>query len=449
MAFWQQNPLPQKLNICLVTKRFPYPGRGEDETYIWPLARGLAKRGHEVVVLAWQNPRGRPEIISDRVRSYFLGEGKHVKHLSFAELVARKFAELHAQKPFHIVHGLDSAALPIAQKRKDYGVVVTYDVSATQMSQLFSILAMAQDTVGGLLSTGVALVYKFTSTYFGGDRQLLKSADAVFVATPLQRIMLERYYLYPEMKTFVVPYNMDHIETEIVPRDEALRQQLGLPAGGQNILTFTDMSEFEEVANLMRAFQKVVVKKPHARLIIVGHGPLKKAIEFEMLNLALGSKVLLVGSIPTNEVTRYISLADLYVNLSSRTSGFETTMLMAMAQKKVVIGSELSPIATIIEDGQDGFLVRPAGVSSLTELISSLFSGHFTQVEEGQTRSLAELGERAREKVINLFDIDKMVDQMLVAFLSILRNTGRLNRRHFSTQPPAQIPAQGPDSGAG
>jgi glycosyltransferase involved in cell wall biosynthesis len=430
MSFWRRTTLPDKLNICLVTRKFPYPGRGDDENYLWPLAQGLARRGHDVTVLSWLNPRGRPEIISDHVRAYFLGENKRSPHRNFPDMVWHKFEELHTAKPFHIVHSLDEAALMIGKNRKKYGVAVTYDVSATQMAQIFSILGMAQDTLGSLLSTGVALAYKFLTTYLGSDRAILKTADGVFVATPLQRIMLERYYMYPELKTFIVPYNMDHLETELKPRDEDLRMFLNLPAGGQNIVTFSDMTEFEEVAHLLRAFQKVVIKKPNSRLIIIGNGPLRKQLEFEMLNLALGSKVVMVGSIPASDLTRYISLADLYVNLSSRTSGFETAMLEAMVQKKVVIGSELSPIATIIEDGQDGFLVRPADVASLTDLIASLFSGQYSQVEEGLSRSFTEIGERARTKVLNLFDVDKMVDQTLTAYVSVLKNANRRPKPH-------------------
>src|SRR5690606_24150442 len=138
------------------------------------------RRGHEVVVLSWKNPQGRPEIFAGRVKAYFLGETKRPSRKPFHELVEDKFNELHSQKPFHIVHGLDDSALLIGKGRKDHRVVVTYDVSATQLSQLFSILGMAKETLGGLLATGFALFYKFMTTYYGGDRHLLKTADAVF-----------------------------------------------------------------------------------------------------------------------------------------------------------------------------------------------------------------------------------------------------------------------------
>lgn len=429
MGFFGKNIIPEKLNICLVTRKFPYPGREDDETYLWPIARGLSNRGHDVVVLSWQNPRQRAEVVSGRVKAYFLGEGrKKVSRSHFPQLVYDKFKELHAAKPFHIVHSLDESAALIAKERKQHRVIVTYDVSATQMSQIFSILSMAQDTLGGLLSTGVAMFYKFLTTFFTSDRKLLQNADGVFASTELQKIMLERYYLYPDLKTFVVPYGMDHLETKINTPSEDLRVQLQLPSAGQNVLTYTDMSELNEVTHLLRAFQKVVVKRPNSRLIIMGNGPLKSQIEFETLSLALGSKVIFTGLIPTEKIVDYIALADVYVNLSSRPSGFEPAMLEAMVQKKVVIASEFSPMATILEDGLDGFLVRPADVKTLMELMAALFSGDFKSRNGNKTAQ--EIGELARLKVLDLFDVDKMVDKMLAAFQRILHISGR--KLHYS-----------------
>ncbi len=412
-SFFRSKNEFEKLNICLITKKFPYPGRGGEENYLWPMARGLADRGHDVTVLTWQNPRGRTEIITQHFRAFFLGEKKGVNNRQFPTLAYRKFLELHEARPFQVVHSLDESGELIGRDHKKLKFIMTYDVSATQMAQLFSILGMAQETLGSLLSTGIALCYKFLTTYFSSDRRILKSADGMFVATPQQKIMLERYYMYPDMKTFVVPYGMDHIETEIRTPSAELRAKLALPEHAQIIVTQTDMTEFEEVANLMRAFQKVVIKKPNARLIIMGNGPLKNDIEFECLNLVLGNKTIFVGTLGGDEVIDMVALSDIYINLSSRTSGFEPTMLEAMAQKKTVIGSELSPIATIIEDGQNGFLVRPADIDTLTEIVTRLLNNEL---------SLTDIGERAHQKVMDLFNIDKMIDLIVGAYQTLIEN---------------------------
>ncbi len=416
MAFWQKKQIErQKLNICFVTKRFPYPGK-DDDSYLWPMARELTRRGHSVEVLAFQNPYHRKEIQSGNVHAQFLGETKQAARRNFANLVYEQFSLMHKKKPFHIVHSLDQSGTVIGRHRKDLKVIVAFDVSATQMAQIFSILGMAQETLGSLLSTGFALFYKFVTTYFRTDRKLLASTDAVFVTSPLQQILLERHYLFPEYRTFLVPYGMDYIDLEVSNQGLELKTKLNIPVESQVILTHTDMTEVQELISLFRAFARVVVKKPNSRLVIVGQGPLRSRIEYEVLNLVLGNKVVFAGPIPSDEITSYIAMSDLYVNLSSRSTGFEPIMLTAMAQKKVVIGSEMSPMSTIIEDGINGFLVRPADVDSLTSLLHKVLNA------ELPTEAI---GTQARDRVINLFDEKKMVDLLENAYYEVINRTGR------------------------
>lgn len=411
MRFFSRGPLPTKINICLVGARFPVLGRAARESFLMPLARALAKKGHKVTILSWQNPHNRAYFEAENIRAFYLGHEARVHRKDFPILVEKKFSELHRQEKFHIVHGLDSSSLLIAKKKRIYGVKVTFDVSATHMSEIFAILAMSKETVGSIIETGVAIFYKFMTTFWAKDRPLLKTADAVFVTTPSQKIALERYYLFPDKKTFLVPYGSEVVALAPREKPEEIRQKLGIASNSNVVLTVTDMNELEEVTSLLRAFARTVVKRPSSRLIVVGNGPLFKEIEFEMLNLALGNKVILAGAVTAEELHEYLALSDIYVNLSSRTTGFEPSMLEAMAFKKVVIGSELSPIANIIENNIDGFLVRPADIHELTDLLTQIVAAELP---------VRDMGEKARKKVLELFDTDRMTEKLLTALYQTL-----------------------------
>jgi glycosyltransferase involved in cell wall biosynthesis len=195
-------------------------------------------------------------------------------------------------------------------------------------------------------------------------------------------------------------------------------------------VTITDMMEPKEVINLLVAFERVAVKKPNSYMLLVGNGPSWKEIEFQMLSLALGSKVLMLGALKAEEVSDCISIADVFVNMSSRSTGFEPAMIEAMAQKKVIIGSEVSPISYVVEDGRDGFLLRPADTESLAHLLIEIFSGGMPTVD---------IGERASEKVRNLFDPRKMVRSIEEAYQKILLETKILQRKSKS-RPKAENP---------
>ena len=410
-------PLPNQLNVCIIARHFPISARASGFSFLRLIAKGLAARGHTVTVLSGENPSGRTEFENEGVKVHFLMEGKksRIRRDPFPELVRTKFVELQATKPFHIIHSVDSSAINIARLAQDHHIAVAYDVAATQMSQIFSLLGMSQETLGSLISTSLAVGYKFVSTFYGGDRHLLKSADGVFVASPRERIALERYYLYPDARIHTVPYGIEIGDLAPRERSEELRKLLGIPETAKVAATVTDMTEMGEAQNLLRAFEQVVIKKPSSRLIMIGHGPKFKEIERAMLDLALGSKVILAGAIKDTDLPDYIALSDVFVNLSSRTTGFEPSLLEAMAQKKVIIGSEVSPMATIVEHSQEGFLIRPADMSELTTVLLDIFAGHLPVVE---------IGEAARRKVLDLFDPEKMVIETLKAYHAILRSTG-------------------------
>ncbi len=407
--------LPEILNICLVAQNFPILGRASDHGFLWPIARGLASRGHHVTVISGKSPLGKAEIVRDNVRVFYLFEGfPNLAHMRFEDAVYSKFVQLHELEKFHLVHSIDRSAFRIARNKKNFAVAVSYDVEATQMSQIFSILGMGQEKVSSLLTTAAAVTYKFLTTYFGTDRKLLKSADGIFVTSPQQRIFLERYYLYPDFRTYTVPYGIELGDLSPRLESQKILKKLKIPEGANILLTITDMTEAAEVRNVLSAFERVAVKKPNAYMIIVGNGPRWKDIEYHLLNLALGSRALMTGALPPEEVADCLSVADVFVNMSSRSTGFEPAMLEAMAQKKLIIGSEVSPMANIVEDGIDGFLLRPADTDSLSHLLIEIFSG---------TMPAQEIGERAREKVINLFDTLKMATIVEDSYRKILRNT--------------------------
>lgn len=407
--------LPAQIKICLVAYNFPILGRASDHGFLWPIARGLANHGHSVTVIAAKSRLGKPEVVRDNVRVFYLHEGYPNKsHLRFEDAVYEKFLELHRNQPFHIVHSIDSSGVKIGYAKRQLEVAVAYDVEATQMAQIFSILGMAQEKLSSLVGTGLAVSYKFLTTYFGRDRKLLNTADGVFVTSPQQRIFLERYYLYPDFRTYTVPYGIEL--GDLSPRAEAkdLHQKFKIPEQAQIAMTMTDMTEAQEVKNLLTAFERVAVKKPNSHMLVIGNGPAWKEIEYHLLTLALGSRVILTGALTPEEISDCISISDVFVNMSSRSTGFEPSMLEAMAQRKIIIGSEVSPIAHIVEDGVDGFLLRPADIESLSHLLIEIFSGSMPS---------AEIGARAREKVLNLFDTKKMVSTVEDAYKKILVNT--------------------------
>jgi glycosyltransferase involved in cell wall biosynthesis len=414
--------LPEKIRICLVGQKISVLSRSTDTGLLWPLARGLTERGHDVTIISTSTPLKRPEIFRDGIRAFYLNEGQpQYKTIKFADAAHRKMQSLHQENPFHIVHSLDQSGYKIGRNKENLNVSMAYDVEATHMAQLFSILSENQSSFQNMINTSFKLVFRFLKNYFLYDRPLLLSADGIFVTTPQQRLILDRYFLYPDFHTYTVPYGINL--GDLAPKSESdnFKAKLHIPDESSIILAISDFTSTHEVKPLLKAFEKVVLKKPNTYLLLLGSGPQWKNVEYEMLKLALGSRVIMPGYVTAEEMLDCILSSPIYVDLSSRSTGLEPSLIEAMAQKKVVIGSELSPISEIIEDGVDGFLVRPADVDTLALLLDKLINGNEINKEL--------LGEKARHKVIDVFNRQKMIDSLINAYSQILLNSGRFKRR--------------------
>ena len=90
-----------------------------------------------------------------------------------------------------------------------------------------------------------------------------------------------------------------------------------------------------------------------------------------------------------------------------------------MAQKKMVITSRLSPLSTFITDGQDGFLVHSAEPPLISQLVLKIFNNKIDQES---------IGEEANKKILNLFDMKKMVTQTVDAYHNILVFNGEYKK---------------------
>lgn len=452
--FRQRIEIPHQLNIALISRFAPLTqdrsaGHLAGPSFLRLIARGLAFRGHNVTLLTGESRSPNPlnnanddQVLDpDGVRIVKISSQRSERHRAlklttrprFDDLVRRKFIELHRAQPFQIVHALDDSAMRIGELKRRLDFALAYDVQATHLSDLFTIMGLGQESLSSIVNTGLQVGFRFMQTFLGHDRRLLRNADGVFVASPRERLSLERYYLYPDSKIHSVPYGIevgafheswdDSTPTPVVGLQHRLESNfpewLQLPDFCRVVVTVSDMNEVGELKSLISAFEKVVILKPNARLVIIGDGPCFKEIEYEVLSRALGSKVIFTGGLKHEDQVRAIAKGNVFVNLSARSSGFEPSLLEAMAQKKVVIGSEMSPISAMIENGVEGFLVRPADIEEITGLLLAVIEDRL---------HLEEMGSAARAKIASLFDPEKMVVETLRAYRSILIATGKFRR---------------------
>ena len=108
---------------------------------------------------------------------------------------------------------------------------------------------------------------------------------------------------------------------------------------------------------LLRAFANIHTEHPNVRLVLIGDGPAKQSLEALTAELGFADRVTFTGSLPFDEIPRYLKAADLFVFASvTETQGLVT--MEAMAAGLPVVAVDGPGTRDIVEHGKQGFLVE-------------------------------------------------------------------------------------------
>ncbi len=209
------------------------------------------------------------------------------------------------------------------------------------------------------------------------ETRVFKQADGVTtICEGLRGDILARGV--PGDKVVVIPNAVD-LERfdDQTPPDPELRRRLGLE--GATVLGFLgSFYAYEGLELLVEALPAILAQEPRARLLLVGGGPRREALEAAVERLGLEDKVIFTGRVPHEEVAGYYRLVDIlvYPRRSMRLTDLVTPLkpLEAMAQGKLVLASDVGGHRELIRDGWNGVLFRAGDPAALADAALDLMS---------------------------------------------------------------------------
>jgi glycosyltransferase involved in cell wall biosynthesis len=122
---------------------------------------------------------------------------------------------------------------------------------------------------------------------------------------------------------------------------------------------------------LLRAARELCGTFPALKVVIVGEGPDRQAIENMIQRFGLESNVILAGQ--HSDMPAVYAAMDIFV-LPSLNEGLPMTILEAMAASKPVIATRVGAIPSVIKDGETGLLVNPEDVNGLRNALARLLT---------------------------------------------------------------------------
>jgi len=168
------------------------------------------------------------------------------------------------------------------------------------------------------------------------------------------------------------------------------RDSLGIGEDEKAVLIVGRLSREKSHTGLVAALGQLKNSSPELRLklIIVGDGPERGAIEAATEQAGLVGRVIFAGQ--TTNVLPYYAAADLAV-LASVTEGSPNALLEAMACRVNVVATAVGGIPEIISHRDTGLLVPPGNTEAMAHAIrESLTGGETSQAMVQKARALIE-----------------------------------------------------------
>lgn len=217
----------------------------------------------------------------------------------------------------------------------------------------------------------------------GIERGLQAVTDVTLCDSDTERADVIRHGIAPPQRTHTI-YNgidLDRLDRKAHERIVA-RVALGLSPAQPTLVTVCRLNKPRDFETLLRAMQAVVARLPMARLLIVGDGPLRPAIEDQIQTLDLEENVWLLGIV--RDVGQVLITADAFVLSTQGWEGLPLAPLEAMAMHLPVVISDVGGNRKAVQHGVTGLVVPPRQPQALADGLLWLLQDHSTAQRMGQ-----------------------------------------------------------------
>ena len=180
-------------------------------------------------------------------------------------------------------------------------------------------------------------------------------------------------------------------------------------AGPLRILYVGRLVPFKGQAILLEALAALRAGGVEARLTMIGAGPSRRGLEARARELGLEAAVEFTGAVGQDEIRAHYAAADVFC-LPSFAEGVPVVLMEAMAMRVPVVTSRIMGITELVEDGEDGLLVRPGRADELAAALRRL-------ALDPELRR--RLGRRGRERVVAEFDVRESGRELASIFAAL------------------------------
>ena len=245
------------------------------------------------------------------------------------------------------------------------------------------------------------------------EKEIVTTVDCIIASTPEERNNLVHLYGSQPEKVRVIPGGVDLDSFHPIDKQIA-RRELHLEGYGRVLLFAGRLQPIKGLDLLLRALTHLPNGRS-TRLLVVG-GNAGKADELAKLNslvseLGISNKVAFVGAVEHEKMPTFYNAADICV-IPSYHESFSLVALEALASGTPVVASRVGGLATIVKDGETGYLVDERSPETLAMYLCLLM---------GENEIRESMAKAARQSVME-YDWSLIARRALRVYRELLSN---------------------------
>ena len=376
------------MNIGIVC----YPTFGGSGVVATELGMALAKKGHKVHFITYSQP----------FRLDYFSENLFYHEVNVKNYPLFEFAPYEQNLISTIVNVAMYERLDILHVH----YAIPHASAAYMAREILAKMGVKLPFVTTLHGTDITLVGRDPS-YKPVIQFSINESDAVTaVSNSLKQDTIKHFGVRREIR--VIP-NFIRLSDYEIKDDAPCQKKAYAPNNELLLMHMSNFRAVKRVEDVLRIFDKVR-KKVKAKLILIGDGPERTAIEALCRQLDTCGDIHRLGKV--NNPEQILAIADLFL-LPSETESFGLAALEAMAAGVPVISTNAGGIPEVNIDNVTGFLSEVGDISGMTKNTLKLLNDN---------KLLSQFKKNAKKQAAN-FELDKILPKYEEIYFDLLKKT--------------------------
>jgi glycosyltransferase involved in cell wall biosynthesis len=366
------------------------------------LVRGLVAAEHDVEVICPSADGLEPDLYG---AYWTLLDTSGRYDPEWAAKVIGAYRAAVARAPFDVVHSESTSAAPLAREDAETPIAVMYHGNYLGLAKAHLSRAAARP---GTALREIRELGRLT-WLFVRDRNAWAFRGCESMVVSRQQLRdTARSSLTPLDRFHVVPNGVD--VSLFRPGDRSVaRRALGM-ADGLVLATVGRLNREKGFDVALQALARIAPDYPDVRLLVVGAGIERLALEALADQLGVSERTEFVGAQPLERVAEYLVASDVFLFPTRREEAGPLVLPQAMACGLPVIASRIGGVTEVLEPMRGnpvGILVKPGSVSDLEAALRGL-------MDDPAFRTA--LGDAARERAVSEYALETMVARTVAVY---------------------------------